>query len=132
MSQENVEIMRATLDTFARNDVPGFLRFVDPEVHLEPQLTPLQGSYVGHDGARGFFADAWETLEVLQVHYPDVRDLGDRVLALGTLRIAGEGSGIDAEIPFAIVARFRGGLITHLKDYGGDKDQALEAVGLSE
>jgi len=34
-------------------------------------------------------------------------------------------------VPLAIVASFRDGLITHLKDYG-DKDQALEAAGLRE
>jgi hypothetical protein len=34
-------------------------------------------------------------------------------------------------VPFAIVARVRGGLIVHLKDYG-NKVLALEAAGLSE
>jgi ketosteroid isomerase-like protein len=41
------------------------------------------------------------------------------------------GSGIETEVPVAIVASFREGLITQLKDYG-DKDEALEAVGLRE
>lgn len=53
------------------------------------------------------------------------------MLALGTLRVRGRGSGIETDVPAAIAATFRHGLITHLKDYG-DHDQALEAVGLSQ
>jgi hypothetical protein len=64
-------------------------------------------------------------------HYGDIRDLGDRVLGLGTLRVTGTGSGIETEVPAGIVVTFRNGLITHLKDYG-DQDQALEAAGLRE
>ena len=131
MSQENLERMRDSLDAFARNDVPALLRLADPEVHFEPQLAALQGAYVGHDGLREFYADAWENLKVSGVHCPDIRDLGDRVLAIGTFHIAGTGSGIETEAPFAILATFRDGLITHLKDYG-DQRPALEAAGLLE
>jgi ketosteroid isomerase-like protein len=53
------------------------------------------------------------------------------VLALGTVRTIGKGSGVDQEAPLAIVMAFRGGRITQFKDYG-DKDKALEAAGLSE
>jgi ketosteroid isomerase-like protein len=38
---------------------------------------------------------------------------------------------MDIEVPFAIVATVRGGLIVQLKDYS-DKTEALEATGLSE
>ena len=68
---------------------------------------------------------------MFEANYPDVRDLGDRVLALGTIRGTGKGSGIATEVPLAVVATFRGGLCTHLRDYGG-RAQALEAVGLRE
>ena len=62
--------------------------------------------------------------------YPDVRDLGDRVLALGTARGRGVESGVEAELTLAVVATFRDGLMTRFKDYG-DTDQALEAAGRS-
>ena len=45
--------------------------------------------------------------------------------------LTGDSSGIDIEVPMAVVASFRHGLMTRFKDYG-DKDQALEAAGLSE
>jgi ketosteroid isomerase-like protein len=91
MSQENIEVMRAVMSAFAREDLPAFLPLTDP----------------------------------------DIRDLGDQVLVLGTLRLNGRESGVQMENPLAMVARFREGPITHLKDYA-DRGQALEAAGLSE
>jgi ketosteroid isomerase-like protein len=67
----------------------------------------------------------------LDASYPDIRDLGDQVLVLGTLRLHGKESGLQVENPLAIMARVREGLITYLKDYA-DRDEALEAAGLSE
>jgi hypothetical protein len=57
--------------------------------------------------------------------------LGDRVLALGTLRAVGKESGVETEVPFTVVATIRNGLLTHFIDYG-DRDRALKAAGLSE
>jgi ketosteroid isomerase-like protein len=131
MSQENVEIMRAGLDAFAREDLPVFLPLMDSEIHFEPHLAGVEGSYAGHDGVKRFFADAFGAFEILAAEYRDIRDLGDRVLALGRLRLRGRESEVETDATLAIVARFRGGLITYLKDYG-DKDQALEAAGLRE
>jgi ketosteroid isomerase-like protein len=131
MSEENVDSFLAHVEAVNRWDVPGLLRFVDPQIHFEPQVAVLQGSYAGYDGVREFFADVFETFEVFEVNFPDVRDLGDRVLALGTVRTIGKGSGVDQEAPLAIVMAFRDGRITHFKDYG-DKDNALEAAGLRD
>jgi ketosteroid isomerase-like protein len=131
MAQENVDRFREATEAFNRRDVMDFLRFMDPEVQFEPVQAALQGSYAGLDGVRGWLADLTEHYEGGHVHYAEIRDLGDRVLALGTLRVTGMGSGIEIEVPLAVVASFREGLITHFKDYG-DRDQALEAAGLQE
>jgi ketosteroid isomerase-like protein len=141
MSQENVDRFLEVTVSFNRfaeapesldpKDLLGFLRFMDPEIQFEPVQALLQGSYVGPDGVRRWLADLAEHYQAGHMDCADIRDLGDRVLALGTLRVTGMGSGIEIEVPLAIVASFRDGLITHLKDYG-DKDQALEAAGLRE
>jgi ketosteroid isomerase-like protein len=68
---------------------------------------------------------------VLVVSAGPVRDLGDRVLALGTTRLTGKGSGAETQLPFTVVATFKGARITHYTDFG-DRDRALEAAGLSE
>ena len=106
---------------------------MDPDVRFEPQIAELQGGYVGHDGVRAFMAEVAEAFnDVYHADFLEIRDLGEQTLSFGSFRLAGRGSGIDAEVPFAIVTRSREGLITHLKDYGGDKDRALEAVGLTQ
>jgi ketosteroid isomerase-like protein len=47
------------------------------------------------------------------------------------LQVTGGGSGVTLEVPVAIVAEFREGLVTRLADYG-DHQRALEAAGLLE
>jgi ketosteroid isomerase-like protein len=137
MSQENVDRFVETTEAFngfaadSDSDVSGLLRYMDPEIQFEPVQAMLEGRYVGLDGVRRWLADLGEHYQDGHLSYADIRDLGDLVLALGTLRVTGMGSAIRIEVPVAVVASFRDGLITHFKDYG-DQGQALEAVGLRE
>ena len=73
-------------------------------------------------------ADLAEHYESGRMSFAEVRDLGDQVLALGALRVIGKGSGIAIEVPAALLATFRDGLITQLRDYG-DESKALAAAG---
>ena len=100
-----------------------------PQVQFEHRLSELQGSSAGLESVNRFFADVVEHFDALKVDCPDIRDLDDRVLALGTSRLTGKGSGVETELPFAVVARFRDGRMTHFTDFG-DRDQALEAARL--
>jgi ketosteroid isomerase-like protein len=123
--------MREAIAAMNRGDVEGAVRGFDPEVQFEHRLASLQGSFVGVDAVRGWFTDLFNHFETSHIDCPDIRDLGDQVLALGTVYAAGTESGVQTELPFTVVASFRGGLCTHFVDYA-DKRQALEAVGLSE
>ena len=94
MSQENVDRFRGSMEAFNRGDVEGWLQDYHPDVVVALQDVELEGEYSGHDGLRRFFASFAESFEMFEVHYSDVRDLGDQVLGLGTLRTTGRGSGI--------------------------------------
>ena len=131
MSQENVDRFVDGTEAFNRGDVERYLQNFRPDAVFELRNAELQGEYSGHAGLRRFFADFEDSFEMFELHLPDVRDLGDRVLGLGTLRTIGRGSGMEQEGPVAIVSTFRDGLCTHVKDYG-DWAQALQAAGLSE
>jgi ketosteroid isomerase-like protein len=131
MSQENVDRFLEAADAFNRGDLDAASDWLGPEVVFEPQAAALEGNIAGPDGVRTFMAGLRDLFEVFELRYTDVRDLGDRVLALGTTRSVARGSGIEQEFTLAVVATYKDGLQTHWKDYG-DKQQALEAAGLSE
>jgi ketosteroid isomerase-like protein len=131
MSQENVDVIRAAIEAMNRRDIESVLSLMDPGVRFEHRLAALEGNFVGVDGVRGWLADLVENFDALQIHCPDIRDLGDRVLALGTIDATGRTSGVETELPITVVAQFEEERITHFTDFG-DKAQALEAAGLRE
>jgi ketosteroid isomerase-like protein len=139
MSQENVGSFIEAIEAFNRLGrspvdlaaADRLVAFYDPEVRFEPQQSALQGGYVGREGVLQWLADLAEHYRGGRVQLAETWDLGERVLALGTLHFTAMRSGIETEAPIALVASFRNGLITQFKDYG-DKDEALEAVGLRE
>ena len=131
MSQENVDRFVEGIEAFNRNDIEGVLRGMDPEVKFEHRLAELQGKFVGVEAVRGWFADLDEYFEPGRIDCSDIRDLDDRVLALGTVHAIGRESGVETVLPYTVVATFRNGLLTHFIDYA-DRDRALEAAGLTE
>jgi hypothetical protein len=64
---------------------------------------------------------------VFEPEFGEVRDLGDRVLATGTIRIRARGS--ETDIPTAGIATFEQGKLTRWEDFR-DRRLALEAAGL--
>lgn len=130
-TRENVELFWRTVEAFNGGDAEAAVRACHPEVEFLAQRAALQGALHGHEGIREFFADNAENLDLFVAEYQDVRDLGDRMLAIGTIRIRGKGRGIETDIPSALVLDFRDGKLVRFQDYGG-KREALEAVGRSE
>jgi ketosteroid isomerase-like protein len=90
MSQENVEAIRRAAEAFNRGDIDALLREVDPEVEWHPLLQVLLGGettvYLGHERARELYRDIDEAFTDTQVELSEVRDLGERVVAIGHLR----------------------------------------------
>jgi hypothetical protein len=132
MPQRNVDRFLEATEAFNRADWNAYAGFFELEARFEPHQAELQGTYVGRQGVREWGADVSEHYaEGWLADWSDIRDLRDRVLALGTLRFAGKGSGLEMEVPLAAIATYRNGLIRHFKVYG-DWDRALEAAGLKE
>ena len=131
MSKENVETFRLGAEAIQRGDLEAVLSVTQPDVIVEPLRAATEGAYVGHAGVRQFLADTAETFEFFRPDYTDIRDLGDRVLAIGSIRVRGRGSGLETDIPTAAIAEYRDGLLWRYKDYGEARD-ALEAAGLQK
>ena len=81
MSQDNVEIVRRTIEAWNRRDIESALQALDPEIQFEHRVAALQGSFVGLDGVKGWLADLAEHFGAWRIDCEDIRDLGDRVLA---------------------------------------------------
>jgi ketosteroid isomerase-like protein len=129
MSKENVELFRRLVDAINRGDVESALRLTVEDGVIIPLRAGTEGAYHGHDGLRAFIADNAQTFASFKADYPELRDLGDRLLAIGTIHIRGRESGVETDIPTAGVATFRAGKITRWEDFG-DRQLAYGAAGL--
>jgi ketosteroid isomerase-like protein len=135
MSQENVEMFRRGADAYNRRDVEALLNTVDPEVEWHPLLQVLLGGeatvYRGHEGVRELLLDFDEAFAELQADLTEVRDLGERVLAIGRLRGRGKESGVETESEIVWLVEFKDGKGVRVREYL-DPEEALEAAGLRE
>jgi ketosteroid isomerase-like protein len=87
--------------------------------------------YMGYAGVREFYGDFSEHFNQLRWEFSDIRDLGDRVLAIGTFRARGRGSGAEVETATGVLTDFENGIVTRVWSTG-DPGEVLEAAGLSE
>jgi ketosteroid isomerase-like protein len=130
MSQENVEVVRRLMDAADRDDLPAVLACIDRAVEFIPLRAGTEGVYRGHEGVETFWADNRETFERFKPNY-QLRDVGGRVLAWGTIHVRGRGSGVEMDIPTGVIFDLRNGKIVRWHDFGS-REKALEAAGLRE
>jgi ketosteroid isomerase-like protein len=133
MSQDNVEAFQRAVEAANRRDVEALLAELDSDVEWHAAL-PLLGAdavYRGHERVREFLPEIWDVLADTAFEFPDIRDLGDRVVAIGRFRARGEASGVPTETPLAYVIEFANGKAIRVGTYL-DPKEALEAAGLSE
>ena len=93
MSQENVEAFKRGSDAVQRQDIEALLAVVHPDVEWHPAMAGLLGGeqtvYRGHQGVRDWMRDQVEAFPEGHIEYSDIRDLGERLVALGRLSVRG-------------------------------------------
>jgi ketosteroid isomerase-like protein len=131
MSQENVEAFKRAIEAYNRRDVEALLDELDNEIEWRPVLPVVLGGdetvYRGHDGVRQLLRDLDEVLAERQLDFSEIRDVGDHVVATGSLRIRGKSSGALSESPFGCVAELRNGRAIRIQTYL-DPSEALERL----
>jgi ketosteroid isomerase-like protein len=134
MSQEEVEGFKRATDAGNRRDWDAMLEELDPDVEWYPGLlTALAGGaavYRGHDGVLEWVRTVEEVLDEVHTEYSEIRDLGDRIVAIGQIRSRGAASGVETESPIAYVVEYKNGKATRVQSYL-DPQEALAAAGLS-
>jgi ketosteroid isomerase-like protein len=132
MSVENVETYWRALDAANRRDMDALVREFDPDVEWHSAVVGMGAEvYRGAEGVRELFRDGDENLANLVNEVSEVRDLGDRILALGRLRARGQESGVETEVSFNQLVDFKNGKVIRLRTFL-DRQEALEAAGLSD
>lgn len=129
MASENVELVRRWNDAFNRRDLDALLEATSSDFEFLPYLGALieRTAYHGHDGVRRYFRDADAAWQTIEARLDEVRDLGDRTLALGELHGKGRASGLDVRLSLAWVGEIHDGRLTGLYSYETEAE-ALAAV----
>ena len=134
MSQENVDAFKRAMEHLERRDVESILKELDPAVEWHPAFTALLGGetsvYHGHQGTREVIQQFWQVFSQAHFEVAEIRDLGDHVLAIGTMRVRGAESGAEVESPWAYLVRSKKGKAVSIRVYT-DPAEAIEAAGIS-
>jgi len=132
MSQENVEIVRASIDAYNRGDIDALRALNHPEVEVDWSasrgLEPR--THRGKDAVIGFFQDFFDSFERITLKPDRFIDAGDSVVVPHSAEMRGR-HGVDTVARSALVFDVRGGRVARICLYQ-ETAEALEAVGLRE
>jgi hypothetical protein len=146
VSQENVELVRATFEFFlASQGDSGFEAVIaaietgpiSPDVEWDARevaafgISDIADVYHGREGVKTFWREWLSAWDAVEFDY-ELRDAGDSVVALVDQRMRGRATGIEVPLgKYAHLWTFREGLLLRWKFYAEQAD-ALDAAGLSE
>ena len=133
MSRENVELVRDAFQAFGKGGVEAALPFFSSDCVWYTTDRWLEGpAYRGHDGLRELAAGFAENFDRWGYELQDVRDAGDRVVALAEMtgQIKNSGSPISQPLGL-VVSNFRDGTQGEVRAFPS-WSEALAATGLAE
>jgi ketosteroid isomerase-like protein len=128
-------VIRAFQETNRRFDDPEggglddyFHDFYEPDAVIEHvDQFPMPGRFVGVEGYREWFGDAYGPYEDIVWKIDTVRPEGDRVLALLTITGRPRGDEIELTVQLGNTYELRNGRIAHVRVYVGH-ERAIEAA----
>jgi ketosteroid isomerase-like protein len=133
MSQENVELLRRGFEHVERTG-----EFPPETAHPDfvwDTTTFRRGmrrqTCVGLDETNTWLAEWLEGFENWSIDVEEIVDAGDRVVTITRQRASAKHGGPEVEMRLAQAWTFRDGLVARMEMYA-DRDEALEAAGLSE
>jgi ketosteroid isomerase-like protein len=133
MSRRNVELTRRFVEVWNKRDIDAIIEFCAPDVEFHSMYAAIGGAvYRGHEELRNYqrdLEDAWGG--AISMEPEAYFDLGKRTLTFQLVHARGRYSGVEAEMPIAVLCRWREGLIDYLKAYIHRED-ALRDLGVAE
>lgn len=132
MSQANVELMRMLFERWNAGDHLAPLEHLDPEAELESPLSSVAGEpYRGVAGFNQWMHDLDDQFAEWRLTIDAARDLGNTVLAVGSIHLRGRASGIAFDQPAAWLADFGADHRFKRVRIFVDIDAAFAAAGVS-
>jgi ketosteroid isomerase-like protein len=132
MSQENVEIVQSFYDAWARNEFPGPIELMDPEIEY---ANPAGAVEPGTRRGRTAFARAVEKIfegwETWQMEPEEFQAVGNQVAVVLSYRARGRGSGVEVQGRESALWTLNNGKVCRYAWFHEPTD-ALEAAGLRE
>ena len=130
MSPETMEIVRRAYELVEAQGVEGLLDLAtDDVVWISDPRFPGGGRYAGKENVQRWLSEIW-IYDRVSIDVEDIIDLGERALAITRFHgIAADGPPVDW--PWFHHFAFRDGRISQVQIFL-DRDEALEAAGLSE
>jgi ketosteroid isomerase-like protein len=130
VSQENVEFARSV---FSRWNA-GERRFADEEIHPDVVVMSriLGKGGRGRAAVRRYLREIDEQFDEWTMAIEDWRVAGDRVVALGHVRLHGRRSGVAFDQPVGILFEIQGGQLLRFETFLDEPADALKAAGLRE
>ena len=131
MSGENVDIVRQALEAHESEGMEAALRFFAADVVWYPTDRWLESNaYRGHEGMRAVEAEWTVNFDDWRWSVHDIRDAGERVVALVEMTGCVKGSGIEMHRPLGLVAsNIQDGTMGTIRAYPS-WEEALKAAGL--
>jgi steroid delta-isomerase-like uncharacterized protein len=127
----NVDLVRSLYEAMNSQDVEAASALLAPDCEwVSDPRTGIRPKH-GRDDVVAFFLDQAEMFGEVAVEVDELRDAGDRVVALIRVQGSGFASGASVEIRIGHVFEIRDGKIVRGEGFG-DRESALQSVGLTE
>jgi ketosteroid isomerase-like protein len=128
----NVALVRELIEAWNAGDRERWVPDLDPEVEIRTIRARLETRpYRGVEGFRKALADFDEDWEQVNFEVQDVRGTGSDELVVATTQMTSRGraSGVELEVPLALLWEFRDGLIVRVESFS-DPAEALREAGI--
>jgi ketosteroid isomerase-like protein len=131
MSEENVEIVRRVYRAFEARDFDALATLAHNDAEWIPDWRVGKGPLRGLENVVRFFREQDEMVAEFRVEPERFWETGDKVLVF--VHATGRGRASDApfDIRIAAIWTLKDGVVVRGEGFA-DRDEALEAVGLSE
>lgn len=132
MSQENVELLRAVYEQYARGNFRAGIDLYDPHVVLVTRSDlPDADRCIGIDGTSAYMREYLAPFTGVTWTAEEFIEAEGSVVVAAQQQGKGKGSELSVEAPLFTVWTFRGRTVIRI-EFFADRATALEAVGLRE